>query len=456
MARKKLPVYAALLAGGSGTRLWPVSRQMHPKQLVPLTGQDSLVQSTVKRILPAIDREHIKIICGIEHQELTARHMHEIGVAAENMIIAEPCGRNTAPAILLAVMSVLQQEQDAVVCLFPADHVIADTTQFLEHIQTAVESALDGHIVTFGIEPGYPETGYGYIEAGDPVGGKALRVKRFVEKPDLATARQYIEKGNYYWNSGMFVFKASVIKQEFITLAPEIYTAVARLFENPAALTKENYRKVPKISIDYAIMEKTQNIVVLPSTFGWSDIGSWKALYDFLPHSADGNVLQGDVMAQETQNCLILAQHRLVATSGINDMVLIETPDAVFVSDLENSREVKSIVEHLQASQRKESLLAARESGPWGKTIQLIAQPDVQVEEVQIAPGERYQTQVGEDERGQILMLQGKLQLDTGKEQLELVEEQTHLVEGGTRVHLTNMGKGLDDCKVLLIRRKIS
>ena len=262
MAASATKVYAILLAGGTGTRLWPVSRQLYPKQLVKFIGDDSLVQSTVKRLSPVLDTEHVRIVCGEQHFHETTRHMQDIGLQADGKIICEPSGRNTAPAILLAVLHILSEEEDAVLCVFPADHVIGNIAQFHERLAAAIRLADQDFIVTFGIQPHYAETGYGYVEGGTAVSGGGLRVKRFVEKPDKKTAQQYIKAGNFFWNSGMFAFKASVIMDEFRTWQPDLLEKMNTIFDPDHPITKAEYDRLPDISIDYAVMEKTTRGVV--------------------------------------------------------------------------------------------------------------------------------------------------------------------------------------------------
>ncbi|MDZ7580016.1 MAG: mannose-1-phosphate guanylyltransferase [Deltaproteobacteria bacterium] len=300
------PLYAVLLAGGVGSRLWPVSRELTPKQLVKFIGRDSLIQATVKRLLPVMAADNIRIVCGREHRHVIIRDLQEIGIAAGGKIICEPCGRNTAPAVLLAVLKILQREKEAVVCVFPADHMIKDTAAFHDRLRSAIALADSGHVVTFGITPHYPEIGYGYIEGSGAVSDGALKTKRFVEKPDLATARQYLEAGNFFWNSGMFAFRAAVILEEFKNYQPELLHRMMALDLSGEQVEAAAYERLPDISIDYAIMEHTGKGAVLPSDFGWSDIGSWKSLYEFLPKDGDNNVIDGDVVVQETFNSFII------------------------------------------------------------------------------------------------------------------------------------------------------
>jgi len=385
--KNKLNVYPILLAGGAGTRLWPVSRELYPKQLVKFIGNDSLIQSTVKRLMPPLDVENIRIVCGNEHVHEIARHIEEIGIRTDEIIIAEPCGRNTAPAILLAMLNILKNEDDAVLCIFPADHVIRNNDAFHEKLLSSIKLAEMGYIVTFGIKPDYPETGYGYIEGAGEIREHAFSVKRFVEKPDMETAKRYVEAGNFFWNSGMFTFKASVMMKELNIHQSELLAKMEQLDLSGSMVSQKDYERLPNISIDYAVMEKTDKSAVLPSDFGWSDIGSWKSLYDFMPKDANGNVIDGDVIPNRTQNCFIMGYERLIATNKIKNMVVVETPDSVFVSDMESSRDVKSIVEKLKEKGRSEYQKHKTSYYPWGTSIVLEMNDDCKAEKLIIHPG---------------------------------------------------------------------
>ena len=361
-----LTVYPILLAGGTGTRLWPISRELYPKQLVKFIGEHSLLQETIKRLPPVLDIKNVKVVCGEQHFHETAKHIENLGLKPEGKLICEPSGRNTAPAILLAVLHLLALEKDAVLCIFPADHVIKNLDGFHDRLKAAIKLANDGYVVTFGIQPHYPETGYGYVEGQTKMSHGALTLERFVEKPDLPTAEKYIKAGNFFWNSGMFAFKASVILTEFKTYQPELLAKMKTIFTVDKPIARQDYDQLTDISIDYAIMEKTEKGVVLPSDIGWSDIGSWKSLYDFLKKDTDNNVVGGDVITQDTRNCLILGHSRLIATNRLRGMAVVETPDSVFVSDLERSRDVKSIVSKLKDQGRKEFHQHRSEYHPWG------------------------------------------------------------------------------------------
>ena len=405
------PTFAVLLAGGTGTRLWPVSRELFPKQLIKFIGGDSLVQNTVKRLLPKLAADKIRIVCGYEHFHETARHLTEIGVAAEGKIITEPCGRNTAPAILLAVLTILRAQDDAVLAVFPADHVIKDTEGFHRQLGAALRLASRGFIVTFGIRPHYPETGYGYIEGAGELAEGALQIKRFVEKPDATTAQAYVAAGNYFWNSGMFAFRASVMRDEFRRFHPTLVETMSGIVARGGDPAREDYARLPDISIDVAIMENTRRGVVLPSDFGWSDIGSWKSLYDFLAKDENGNVIDGDVLTVDTANCFLMGRERLIATNRLRNLVVVETPDSVFVSDMDHSRDVKTIVTRLKEQGRNEHHTHRTVYHPWGNRTLLERRADYCVERLVLYPGSRLAIEAGECASRQLNVVQGTAEI---------------------------------------------
>lgn len=431
-------VYAILLAGGTGTRLWPVSRELYPKQLVKFIGNDSLVQSTVKRLSPVIDTENIRIVCAQEHFHEIARHMAEIGVQAKGKIICEPCGRNTAPAILLGALNILKTDSDAVLSVFPADHVIRDIKRFHKNVKTAIKLADIGYIVTYGIKPDYPETGYGYIEGAEELFGNALTIKRFVEKPDKSFAEKYIESGNFYWNSGMFTFKASVIIEEFKRFRPGLLKSMKNLVFREKAITIDKYEQLPDIPFDCAIMEKTNKGVVLPSDFGWSDIGSWKSLYDFLPKDENNNVIDGDVIAKDTKNCFIMGCERLIATNYLNNMVVVETPDSVFISDIDNSRDVKSIVAQLKEKGRKEYHEHKTLHHPWGVLTLLEQRDDFTVSKLIIYPGSMLQVKLDALTTKHLLIIKGRAKIKSDKQTRFFNKGESILISDNDAVEVGN------------------
>ncbi len=440
MADSASNVYAILLAGGTGTRLWPVSRELNPKQLVKFIGDESLVQSTIKRLSPVLDTEYVRIVCGEQHFHETVRHMQSIGLQADGKIICEPSGRNTAPAILLAVLHTLIVEKDAVLCVFPADHVIGNIERFHERLEAAIRLADQGYIVTFGITPHYAETGYGYVEGDAAVSEGALQVKRFVEKPDRKTAQQYIKAGNFFWNSGMFAFKASVIMDEFRAWQPDLLEKMNAVFDPVRPITKEEYDRLPDISIDYAVMEKTTRGVVLPSDFGWSDIGSWKSLYDFLPKDADLNVIEGDVIANDTHGSFILGSDRLIAVNHLRDAVVVETPDSIFVSDIDHSRDVKSIVTRLKEKGRKEYHQHQTMYYPWGSRTCLEQKEDFTVARLMIYPGSTLQTDMDAPAAMHLVVVKGAARVTADGQPLILNQGMSTAITEKGVVNVENTG----------------
>ena len=442
MADSTANVYPVLLAGGTGTRLWPVSRELYPKQLVKFIGNDSLVQSTIKRLTPLLDLQNVRIVCGEQHYHEIARHIEDIDITSAGKIIQEPSGRNTAPAILLAAHHIRRTAADGIMCIFPADHVIGNIESFHERLGVGIDLASRGYLVTFGIKPNYPESGYGYIEGGNEVSGNAHKVRRFVEKPDRPTAEKYIDAGNFFWNSGMFAFKVSVILAEFNAYQPEMAAAMEDIFTRELPPTKEAYDRLENISIDYAIMEKTDQCVVVPADFGWSDIGSWKSLYDFLEKDANNNVVDGDVIARDTRNCLVLAHDRLIATNRLQDMVVVETPDSIFVSDLNHSRDVKSIVSELKDHGRKEYQQHRTVHYPWGVSKLLEQRADYKAAELAVYPGSMLQLPVQKDHLLHFLVINGSAKMSTDSAKKSLSAGESFTLNAENRVSIKNTGRG--------------
>jgi mannose-1-phosphate guanylyltransferase/mannose-6-phosphate isomerase len=441
MAKQSPVVYSVLLAGGMGSRLWPVSRELFPKQLINLAGDDSLIQNTIKRLSPVLNTENVRIVCGEDHFYEVSRHLEDIGVHAEGKVIAEPCGRNTAPAILLAILNILKKEKDAVILVFPSDHVISDVDGFHTCLEKAVALAESNHIVTFGIKPDYAETGYGYIEGGRKIKGGAHAIKRFVEKPDQKTADKYLKAGNFFWNSGMFAFKASVMLGEFKTFEPDLFKTLKKLVSKKGDITVEEYSDLPNNSIDYAIMEKTKKGIVLPSDFGWSDIGSWKSLYDFLPKSDGNNVFEGDVMHQNTGNCFIRGEDRLIVANGLENIVIVETPDTVFVSDMENSKDVKAIVTELKKQGRKEYKSHTTVYRPWGTYTILEENGNTKIKRIVVYPDTKLSLQMHHHRSEHWIVVQGTAKIVNGDEVIFLEENQSTYVPKTARHRLENPGK---------------
>lgn len=415
----KLKLHSIILAGGSGTRLWPLSREEYPKQFSSIIGNDSLLQSTYKRLLHHFGQENISVVVGDNHIFEVNRHLKEINIDKSENIITEPLGRNTAPAILYGTLKILSGVDDALIFVFPADHVIEDSTAFENAIEGAGVLAHEGYIVTFGIKPQYPETGYGYIEGGDPVEEGGLKIKRFVEKPNEEKAVEYMNSGNYFWNGGIFAFKASTILKEFHKHAPEIIG----LLGSGKNTDETVYSKLPNISFDYAIMEKTDCGAVLPVSFKWSDVGSWKSVFDFLPKENNNNVLKGDVVAKNSKNCLIQGDRRLIVANGLSDIAVVDTDDAVLISHIDHSSNVKSIVNELKENGRQESFSHHIVNKPWGYYLNLNTDEGYKVKKIVVNPGCKLSLQKHEHRSEHWIISKGTAKVINGEDEIIVKEK---------------------------------
>lgn len=350
--------YAVIVAGGSGTRFWPKSRAAHPKQFLSIAGDRSLIRQTADRLLGLVRKERIFVVTGEAH----AQHARDaLGDLDPRNILVEPVGRNTAPCIAWATAVIAAGDPSARIAVFAADHYISDVPAFTAHVDAAFEAAAD-RIVLFGIVPTRPETGYGYIRRGAPLDGaktgkkQVFSVERFVEKPDRDTARHYVDEGSYLWNSGIFVFPARVMQAEIARLLPEIAAGIAALRADPSKIG-EIYPRLPSISIDYGVMEKAPNVAVLPASFGWSDVGSWDAAMEIGSADGEGNVVEGDALLVDVQRSMVDARSgRLVALVAVDDLLVVDTPDALLVIRRGESQRVKNVVEALKATDRKNLL----------------------------------------------------------------------------------------------------
>ena len=354
-------IQPVIMAGGNGSRLWPVSRQLNAKQFLTLTDDSlSMLQMTIAR-LDGVGSTPPLLICNEQHRFLAAEQLRQID-CEHAQIILEPAGRNTAPAIALAALAAMQQGQDPVLLVLAADHYIADWSAFHQALEKAECLAKQDKLVTFGVVPTLAETGYGYIQRGSSLPQHGFNVARFVEKPDAPTARRYLDSGDYYWNSGMFMFKASVYLEALREFRPDILDACTRAFESGSQdmtfvrVGEAAFANCPEESIDYAVMEKTTDAAVVPLDAGWSDIGSWSALWDIGEKDSEGNICKGDVLAVNTRNSLIRAEHKLVATLGVEDLVVVETKDAVLVAHKDSVQDVKKIVEAIKNDGRHEHM----------------------------------------------------------------------------------------------------
>ncbi len=371
-------VYAVILAGGSGTRFWPLSRETHPKQMLQIVGEDSLLRETIKRIHGFIPGKNIWIVTTEDKAQDIRFHIDSLGsVAKEIQFINEPLGRNTAPAVGLAALYLNQISPESIMVVLPSDHAIPDAEKFLRDLKLAVQGAKEDSLVTFGIKPIRPETGYGYIKVRPKMKSRSLlKVERFLEKPDLKMAKRYLSHGGYFWNSGIFVFKASKILSELQKFIPSLHKTLlsippSAIPASPAptkggASWSEQYAALESISIDYAIMERSRDIWMVPAKFRWSDLGSWAALDEVIKKDKTGNILKGNTINIGSQNSTVFAGDRLVATIGLKDMVVVDTPDATLVTPKEKVQEVRKIVETLKQGNREEHLIHKTVERPWG------------------------------------------------------------------------------------------
>lgn len=437
-----LPV---IMAGGSGSRLWPLSRTLYPKQFLSIISKATMLQETVKR-LDKIEHQDPLFICNEEHRFIVAEQLR-LGGLDNSGIILEPVGRNTAPAIALAALKALADGDDPLLLVLAADHVIQNTDAFLASIEYAIVEAEKGSLVTFGIVPLKPETGYGYIRRGVQISDNAYKVNAFVEKPDLITAQEYIATNEFYWNSGMFLFKASRYLAELEKYSPEILRICQSAFDSNRIdldfirLNEALFSSCPDDSIDYAVMEKTQDAVVVPMDANWSDVGSWSSLWEVNPKDADGNAIRGDVLTQNTTNSYIYSQNKLVATVGVEDLIVVETKDAVLVAHKDKVQDVKGIVEQLKAANRDEYLQHREVYRPWGTHDQIAEGDRFHVKHVMVKPGERTATQMHYHRAEHWVVVKGTAKVINGDKTFLLSENESTYIPIGTPHSIENPGQ---------------
>ncbi|PYE16630.1 mannose-1-phosphate guanylyltransferase/mannose-6-phosphate isomerase [Paraburkholderia silvatlantica] len=441
-------VYPVVLCGGSGTRLWPMSRGGYPKQYLKLAGEHTLVQQTVLRLADVPGARPPIVITNQDQRFLVADQLHCIGVKPE-AIVLEPARRNTAPAVAAAALLVAEKDPDALLLVLPSDHVIAHNPAFVKYAVEAALIAKNGSLVTFGIEPTMPHTGYGYIRAGAALASHecAYVVDAFAEKPDLATATRFLSEGGYFWNSGMFMLKASAYLEELARFEPavrkqiELSLAAAKRDEDFVRLDPQAFEASPDISIDYAVMEKTDRAAVIAASgLEWSDIGSWASLADISAKDESGNTLTGDVMTENVEQSYIRSEHRIVAAIGVRDLVIVETADAVLVAHRNESERVKKIVEKLNASGRHESVTHRRVIRPWG-TYESIDQGErFQVKRIIVNPGSSLSLQMHHHRAEHWIVVRGTARVYNDGEELLLTENQSTYIPLGAKHRLQNPG----------------
>lgn len=448
-----------ILSGGSGTRLWPVSRKTHPKQFWPLASEASMLQETCKRLQGHDHADAPIMVCNTDHRFFVAHQLEELGIKNASIIL-EPMGRNTAPATAIAALHALRSGtikdgNDPILLVLPADHVISDIPAFHRVLQQGEQLAEQGHLVTFGIVPRGAETGYGYIQSGSSVAGStvddpataAMRIQRFVEKPDKATAESYIASGDYLWNSGMFMFRASRFLKELEKFAPDMLKAATEAYEKAdrdmdfIRLDRDAFEQCPGDSIDYAVMEHTQDGVVVPLDAGWNDVGSWSALWEIGEKDDAGNVTMGDVLALESENCYLRSDGRLLATVGIDNLVVVDTPDVVMVAPLDQVQRVKELVGQLSSDQRHEIDVHARVHRPWGCYQGIDMDKRYQVKRISVSPGASLSLQMHHHRAEHWVVVNGTAKVTCGDKTFILSENESTFIPVGTKHRLENPGK---------------
>ena len=459
-------IVPVILSGGSGTRLWPLSRELYPKQLLPLVSEKTMLQETVSRISGITDIAEPLIIANESHRFMIVEQMRLIKVKPA-AIMLEPAGRNTAPAVAVAALRALTMKKDPVLLVLPADHVIKNTAAFRAAVHAGRIHAEAGKLITFGILPGSPATGYGYIKKGKEIvvegkgkiegkglkaEGKASRIRAFTvdsfeEKPNITKAKSFVRSGDYLWNSGMFMFRASVFLKELKRFAPDILNACEKAYTGAKKdldflrLAEKAFTECPADSIDYAVMEKTGSAVVIPLDAGWSDVGSWSSLWEILPRDSNGNAVSGDVIMRDVNNSFIHAGGRLVAAVGVKNLVIVETADAVLVAHKNKVQKVKQIVEHLKSNNRCEVNLHRRVNRPWGAYECINRENRFQVKRITVNPGASSSLQKHQHRAEHWIVVKGTARITKGNEVLTISENESTYIPLGTKHRLENPGK---------------
>ncbi|WP_345426999.1 mannose-1-phosphate guanylyltransferase/mannose-6-phosphate isomerase [Halioxenophilus aromaticivorans] len=437
-----------ILSGGSGTRLWPYSRSQYPKQFLPLVGDNTMLQDTVLRLDGIANLSSPWVICNENHRFMVAEQLRACDRQPAGIVL-EPVGRNTAPAIALAALAILASGDDSVVLVLPADHDIQDLTAFHATVSVAEAQAEAGRLVTFGVVPTAPETGYGYIRRSQPVDnplGEVFQVMQFVEKPTVDVAERYIGTGEYYWNSGMFMFKPSRYIEELEKFNPEMVAVCREAFAKAEVdldftrIDRASFEACPDDSIDYAVMEKTDSAVVVPLSAEWSDLGSWSALWDVSDKDKHGNTTRGDVITYETNNCYIQADRKLIATVGVDDLVIVDTDDALMVASKDQVQDVKAIVGELKSQQRSEASTHRKVYRPWGYYDSIDFGERFQVKRIVVRPGAELSLQMHHHRAEHWVVVSGTAVVVNGDNEIMLTENQSTYIPIGQKHQLKNPG----------------
>lgn len=443
-----MKITPVILSGGSGTRLWPVSRELNPKQFLDFFGSNSLFQKTALRVKGSGFEQPI-IVCNNEHRFTAAEELQKIKVDPRSIIL-EPCARNTAPAIAIAALSLLTADQkNDVMLVMPSDHIINDEKKFLANVKNSFAAAKEGHLITFGIEPNKPETGYGYIKKAKVISGfdEVFAVEKFIEKPDHATAQKFVADKNYLWNSGIFMFRASSYLEALQKYHNDIFIACvnannkARRDLDFTRLELEDFEKCQNISIDYAVMEKAQKVAVVPVNVGWSDVGSWQAVSDLSAVDENKNTLLGDVFALKTKNCYINSRDKMVAAIGVENLIIVAIKDVVLVLNKDNSQDVKKMVEILKEKKREECVSSSKVLRPWG-SFEVIDDSDrFKVKRITVKPGASLSLQMHNHRAEHWIVVKGTAYVTCDRDEFILTEDKSTYIPIGKKHRLENKGK---------------